>query len=481
MTRYNICEYDVSNDGETTETATIQELLDVCAEDGGGVVVIPTGEYVTGPLTLRSNVEVHLEPGATLLGEETIERYPTIQGRSGGIEQEVYASLFTGHDLENVAITGQGTIDARGHRWWEAQRQTQRLFDERGFSREEYYPSPDEAALEYPRPFVIDLYRCEDVLVRDVTIQNSPSWTVHPVYCESVTIDNVSIRNPEESPNTDGINPDSCRNVRISNCHIDVGDDCITIKSGYDENGRRVGKPCENVVVTNCTMIHGHGGVVIGSEMSGDVRNVTVSNCVFDRTDNGLRIKTERGRGGVVENIRATNIVMRNLSNTAFIVTMFYYEGEDETQPVTERTPTLRDIHYSDITIDGTVTTATIRGLSEMPVENFSLSNVWAKDAECGITVTNVDDMSLQDVTVDAQTTPAFDIRRTTSLKLTNTADPDPNPDTPIVRLDGVNAIVQSCTAAAETGTFLEYGDGDEIIVQNNHLDATDTDIVIRE
>jgi polygalacturonase len=474
MARFDVSDYGAVGDGETTETDAIQSAIDACADAGGGRVTVPAGEYMTGPLFMPSDVEFHLEAGATLLGIEDFDAYPSIEGRSGGIDGEIYASLITGHDLENVSVTGHGTIDGRGESWWEAFLADKEL----GVDRESAFDRPPEAELDHPRPFTIDLYDCTDVLIRDVTIRNSPSWTVHPTYCENVTVDNVTIWNPEESENTDGINPDSCRNVRISNCHVDVGDDCVTIKSGYDEDGRRVGKPCENIVVTNCTMMRGHGGVVIGSEMSGDVRNVTVSNCVFEDTDNGLRIKTERGRGGVVENVRATNLVMRDLRRTAFIVTMFYHDGEDEPQPVDEGTPQVRNVHYSDITVDGVQNVTTIRGLAEMPVEDFSLVDVTVSDADRGVRAQGVDEMYLRNVSVDAAETPAFDIKRTTDLELERVADPNPDSDQPVIRLEDADALVRSCAPAEGTGTFLACDAGDEVVLFENYFARTERDVV---
>jgi polygalacturonase len=497
MAQYDVRERGAVADGETVDTGPIQEAIDACAEAGGGRVVVPAGEYLTGPLFLRSDVNFHLEAGATLLGIQDPDAYPVVEGRSGGVEREVYASILTGEDLENVSITGRGTIDGRGEPWWDDFRHDSRLVDEYDLGREDRFPRPsDEFRLDYPRPFTIDLYRCTDVLIRDITIRNSPSWTVHPTYCESVTVDGVTIRNPEESENTDGINPDSCRNVRIANCHVDVGDDCITIKSGYDADGRRVGEPCENIVVTNCTMERGHGGVVIGSEMSGDVRNVTVTDCVFDGTDNGLRIKTERGRGGVVENVRATGIVMNDLQRTAFICTMFYHDGEDEPRPIDEGTPRIRNVHYSDITVDGTRNVTTIRGLAERPVEDVSLVDVTVSDADRGVRATGIDGLYCRNVSVDAAETPAFDVQRATDLELERVgdrdpgpapdseseskseSDSDPDPDTPVIRLTGADALVRSCAPAGGTGTFVERGPDDEVVFLDNYFDGVDREIV---
>lgn len=452
----------------TIDTDAIQEAIDACVADGGGTVEIPAGEYVSGPLFLRSNVTVHLESGATLLGSEAIEEYPVVDGRWNGIELDVYASLFTGHDLENVAITGRGTIDARGQCWWDAVGHDHQLFDERGFDRMDCFPAPPEANLAHPRPNVIHLHNCEDVLIRGVEVRNSPFWAVHPTYCENVTIDDVTVRNPSDSPNTDGINPDSCRNVRISNCHIDVGDDCITIKSGFDEDGRRVGEPCENVVITNCTMEHGHGGIVIGSEMSGDVRNVVVSNCVFDGTNNGLRIKTERGRGGVVENIRATNIVMNDLQHIAFLINMFYHGNEGGPYPVTDDTPILRNIHYSDITVNGTGAATAFRGLEEMPVRDISLSNVRVTGAERGFDARLIDGLTLDSVHVDATEIPPVTIEDATNVELEHVTGRSPTPGTPVVHLEDTDAIVRSCPESEQTASFLESsGDGDVIVVDS--------------
>lgn len=311
---HDVKNYGVVDDGTTLATAAIQKAVDTCAAEGGGKVVIPPGRYLIGPISLKSHVQIELEPGAVLLGSTNISDYQAIDGRWEGVERKVYASLFTGHDLESVSITGRGVIDGRGAVWWAANRQTGALRNRMGIKGREP-ENPPEAPLRWPRPRVINLYHCTNVLVRDVTLLNSPAWTVHPVYCRNVTLDNLTIINPSNSPNTDAIDPDSCQDVRISNCHFDVGDDCIVIKSGYNEDGRRVGIPCENILVNNCTFAHGHGGVVIGSEMSGSVRNVTVANCVFDGTQRGLRVKTSLGRGGVVENFRASNLVMRNITD----------------------------------------------------------------------------------------------------------------------------------------------------------------------
>ncbi|MFB6119920.1 MAG: glycoside hydrolase family 28 protein [Halobacteriaceae archaeon] len=471
MVTVDVTEYGADVEGRTESTDEIQSAIDDCGDAGGGVVRFPSGEYLTGPLFLRSGVRVHVESGALVRALEDVESYPGVAGRWEGVEREVYASLFTGHDLTDVSITGRGTIDGGGEVWWATYRR-----DEQDHELGRGRPYPGE--LDYPRPRVINLYDCENVLVRGVTIRNSPSWTVHPVYCENVAVEGVTVENPESSVNTDGINPDSCQHVRIANCHIDVGDDCITIKSGFDEDGREVGEPCENVVVTNCTMRRGHGGVTIGSEMSGDVRNVVVSNCVFDGTDRGLRIKTRRGRGGVIENIRASTIVMRDIEYSGFTVSMHYHDGkgDPDPDPVTEGTPTVRGVHYENVTVAGADTAALVEGLPEMPVQDFTLSNVRVEGARRGFDVSNAEGVFLHDVTASAEETPAVAARSVTDLDVDRLRSPDPAAGEPVCRFADVDgALVHACAAAEGTGTFLELDDCVDVELTGNRLGRAET------
>jgi len=445
-----------------------------------GKVIVPTGKFLTGPIFLKSHINFEVTAGATLLGHTNIDDYPGVAGRWEGIERKVYASLLTGHDLKNVSITGRGTIDAQGKVWWQAHEKNRALRRQHGLSGREP-DNPPDSPLKWPRPRVINLYRCKNVLIRDLTILDSPAWTVHPVYCEDVTVDNLTIIQPYESPNTDGINPDSCKNVRISNCYIDVGDDCITIKSGYNQDGRRVGIPCENIVVTNCTFVHGRGGVVIGSEMSGDVRNVAVSNCVFDGTLRGLRAKTGHGRGGVVENLRATNCIMRNIQDAAFSVTMSYGGSREGAIPeVTEETPTFRNIHWSNITIFDSNRTASIYGMPEMPLQNFSLSNIHVVSAKTGITCSTARGIVFDNVIVNADSGPALQVKDVHDLEVRCFTTHKPNPNTPVVVFENVkNALVQDCSAVKGTGAFLALkgSENKEIDMRLNRLSRAEKEM----
>ncbi len=454
---FDVTEYGAVGDGKTLCTESIQNAVDSCANVGGGTVYFPAGNYVTGPIFLKSNIVIHISAGATLLGNTLISDYPGVAGRWEGIDRTVYASMFTGHHLKNVSIIGRGTLNGRGEVWWQAYRETRELRKIRGI-KGRAPDNPVDAPLKYPRPRMINLYHCENILIRDITIVNSPSWTVHPVYCSNITIDNISIIQPYHSPNTDGINPDSSTDIKITNCYVDVGDDCVTIKSGYNEFGRKVGIPCENVVVTNCTFAHGHGGIVVGSEMSGDVRNIAVSNCVFDGTKRGLRIKTARGRGGIVENFRASNLIMRNIMEAAFSITTSYEGADNEkVRKVTEKTPLIQNIHWSDIIIYETDKTADMSGLPEMPLKEVSLKNIHVVKANSGLYIQNAEHVYLENMIVNAKYTPALMCNKIYDLEINRFTTRQPDLKYPVIQIENVSfAWIRNSTAPNGTGTFLE-------------------------
>jgi hypothetical protein len=456
---FDVTDFGATGDGEALQTEAIQAAVDACADAGGGTVLVPAGEYVTAPIFLRSDVQFHLAAGATLLGSTTFEDYPVVDGRDAGVEREMYAALLTAEDAENVAITGRGTIDGRGEPWWDAYWQDLEVFDEHDLDREDWYPPPEDAIIQYPRPRLINPIRCENVLLRDLTLRNSPFWTVQPLYCENVTVDNITVVNPEDSPNTDGINPDSCKNVRIANCHLDVGDDCVTLKSGYNEDGRRVGEPLENVTVTGCTMKRGHGGVVIGSETAGDIRNVAVSNCVFDGTNRGLRIKSARGRGGVVENVRASNVVMRDIQKEAVTITLYYPHDPKPEATDPQAIPTVRDVHYSNLLVDGVDTAATIRGLPESHLSDVSLANVVVDDATTGLQISQARNVALDQMSVEATETPPVEAESVDALTLdrvTGTVSKGP-----LARFEDVSrGLVRCCTIPTDADAIVRDAEG---------------------
>ena len=269
-----------------------------------------------------------------------------------------------------------------------------------------YEPSPASTNPDLPaalpglprgRPQLIRFLRCTNVAIEGITLLDAPEWNIHPLLCDGVRIDAVTIKAHIPSPNTDGIDPESCRGVQIVNCSVDDGDDCITLKSGENDSGRKMGRPDEDILISNCVTYHGHGGVTIGSEMSGGVRNVTVTNCVFHGTDCGIRIKSQRGRGGVIEGISFSNIVMQDVPHP-FVITTFYM-GKDkpgESYPVTESTPRLRDILVTNVTVRGATDAGAITGLREMPVSDITFSNVHVR-ARHGFSCTNATGVRFRD------------------------------------------------------------------------------------
>jgi polygalacturonase len=420
---FNVREYGATGDGQTLDSHPIQKAIDSCAEQGGGTVHLPAGRYLTGSLSLRNNITLLLDAGAVILGSENPEDYPVIHSRWEGKHQDTYAPLIGGNNLQNIAVLGRGTIDGCGEIWWKAKR---------------------ERTLAHPRPRLISFSECNNVLIEGITAINSPSWTINPIHCQNVNIRAITIINPADSPNTDGINPDSCRLVRISDCYVSVGDDCITIKSGTEHEHPDRYAPCRDITITNCTLERGHGGVVIGSEMSGGVKNVVISNCVFIGTDRGIRIKSRRGRGGTIEDVRVSNLIMDGVL-CPFTMNLYYHIGERGNKNVSDKnprlvndgTPRLRRIHFSHITAREVKHAAGfLYGLAEMPLEDISFSDIsisisteadsgypeMADDipsmSQAGFFIRNARRIRLEHVQVTGQRGPAFDIDHSTEVEI---------------------------------------------------------------
>ena len=407
-------------DGKTLNTMLINHTVDRLSQAGGGTLFFPAGTYLTGAIRLKSNITLELEAGATLLFSDNFDDYlPFMEVRHEGVMMKSFSPLISAMDAENITIKGEGTLDGQGKAWWteffriyvDLEKNGMRELNkyqplwERENDVEALYAETNEdwhgtLKRRFFRPPFIQPVRCRRVRIEGVKIINSPFWTVNPEFCDNVVVTGVTIHNVP-SPNTDGINPESCRNVHISDCHISVGDDCITLKSGRDAQARRLGVPCENITITNCTMLSGHGGVVIGSEMSGSVRKVTISNCVFDGTDRGIRIKSTRGRGGVVEDIRVSNIIMSNIKREAVVLTLKY--SEMPVEPMSERTPLFRDISISGLTAVGVKTPVKIVGLEEAPVTDIILRDINVKNAREKCIFENCERIRLTDVIVNGK------------------------------------------------------------------------------
>jgi polygalacturonase len=408
--------------GKTLNTKLINTTIDRLNAAGGGTLYFPAGTYLTGSIHLKSHITLELEAGATLRFSDHFDDYlPFVVMRHEGVLMKSFQPLIYAVGAEDITIKGEGTLDGQGRAWWNELYRIIKDRDEHGGQLRDlnkYQPMWEKAndlkALyaetnkdyvgslqrRFFRPPFIQPQHCKRVRIEGVKIINSPFWTVNPEFCDNVTVDGITIQNPL-SPNTDGINPESCTNVHISNCHISVGDDCITLKSGRDAQARRLNAPCENITITNCTMLSGHGGVVIGSEMSGSVRRVTIANCVFDGTDRGIRIKSTRGRGGVVEDIRVSNIVMNNIRNEAVVLNLKYSKMPPE--PKSERTPVFRHIQISGITVTGVKRPIKIVGLEEAPITDIVLRDIQVRGAQQPSLFEHCNHLTLDDVVVDGK------------------------------------------------------------------------------
>jgi polygalacturonase len=459
---YNVLKYGAKNDSSKLATTAIKNAIDAAVKKGGGTIYFPAGKYLTGPIHLKSNITILIDAGAELHFSDNFDDYlPMVKSRYEGVDVTSFSPLFYAYKAENIAIKGRGLIDGHGKKWWdfvegykEGQERSkwQRTFDE--LNKDILLPDdPKQMKRGFLRPPFIQFMHSKNIIIEGITIQNSPFWTVNPQFCENIKIYGVTIFNPaKNAPNTDGINPESCKNVHISDCHISVGDDCITIKSGKDAAGRKMATPAENYTITNCTMLSGHGGVVIGSEMSGDVRKITISNCVFDGTDRGIRIKSARGRGGIVEEIRVSNIVMKNIRDQAIVLDLQY--AKTSVEPVSERTPRFRNIHFSNIT--GQVNQAAfLNGLEEMPIENITFSDI-NLDAKSGFDISNSNRIEFHNVQINTEIGAAIKASKVNNLTIDNVKSYTPLANSPILDLRNVNdAFIYNSNPFSGTGIYL--------------------------
>ena len=407
-------------DGATLNTKAFEQGLSAVNAAGGGVLNVPAGVWLTGPIVLESDVELHLDDSALVVFTRDHSQYPIVVNDLNGEHDIVCRSPLTGTGLKNVKITGRGVFDGSGDAWrpqkavkmkerdWKAFLKTHPGFvtpdgkmwypDEMAWrgeieARQMMKDDKWDTALyepyhEFLRPKMVRFIACENLTIEGVTIRNSPMWTVNPVLCTNVVIRNIQVRNDDFAQNTDSIDVESCNGVTISGCEFSGGDDGICLKSGQQTRGYRIGRVCENIAVENCKVFNGHGGFVIGSEMSGGVRNVTVRNCAFVGTETGLRFKTARGRGGVVENIDIRGIVMKDILGDALTMTMAYAgkstleetgtDGEPAAVPAVDGgTPVFRDIRIADVTCLRARSVGTMSALPEMPVRGFSLTRAF--------------------------------------------------------------------------------------------------------
>lgn len=480
---YNMQALGADPSGKRILTKVMDKALRAVEKDGGGTLYFPAGRYLTGPIHMVDNLTIELEAGAVLSFSDNFDDYlPFVRVRYEGLFMRTFSPLFYAEGKQNLCLKGEGTLEGNGHRWWKAigevtAKRSGKLDQHEWSDYQALWAKENAARVDEPyfpnqffRPPFIQFLECKNIRIEGLTLQNSPFWTINPVGCDDIHIQGVTILNPSSNPkgpNTDGINPSSCRNVRISDCFISVGDDCVTIKSGKDEDGRVYGRACENITVSNCVMLSGHGGVVIGSEMSGGVKNISISNCVFDGTGNGIRLKSQRGRGGVVENLRVNNLVMRNIQGTAFIFNLFYWGGSAEVEPVTERTPIFRNIHISNVTGVGVNQVCAMTGIEEMPVEEVSFDNVNIQ-AKTGFLAKTAKNIHLSNVDISVDSGPSFSFTDCDGLVLNDVRSKKPLDRQAILELkDSKNVLIRDCFQKVPTDIFSKVTDSDVIWGQN--------------
>jgi len=390
-------------DFDATRFASINDAITACSAAGGGRVVVSAGDHATGQIRLKSRVNLYLAPGAVLKFSTDPKQYlPVVFTRWEGTELMNYSPFIYGFEQQDVAITGSGTLDgqADASHWWDWTRSAaasrRRLVDmgakgtpvsERVFGEGSFL-----------RPNFIQPYRCRNVFIEGITIRNSPMWEIHPVLCTNVIVRGVTIES--HGPNNDGCNPESCRDVLIERCSFDTGDDCIALKSGRNDDGRRVGVPVENVIVRDCTMKDGHGGVTIGSEISGGARNVFAERCRMDspRLDRALRIKTNSVRGGIVERVYMRDVTVGQVAEAVVAIDFFYEEGDAGKFP-----PVVRDIELRNVTSRKSNYGLLLRGYPHTPVTNVHLADCRFENVAKPDVLENVKDVKLERVTVNGQ------------------------------------------------------------------------------
>ena len=429
----NVRELGAVGDRTTDDSAAIRKAIETCAAKGSGTIHFPPGDYLTGPVELRSHMTLRLDRGATLRFKTSPEDYPLTLTRWEATDCYNFSPLVHGANLEDVAITGEGTIDGQGSPWWEMRRNARASVARLRHMGEEGVPVEQRrfgTAADGLRPTLIEFWQCRAVTIEGVTIQQSPFWTVHPVYCSDVTLRNLTIRG--DGPNTDGIDPDSCEHVRIDNCDIATGDDSIAIKSGRDADGRRVGKPTRDVQITNCRFAKGHSGVAIGSETSGGISDITIRDCSASGTNVGILIKTMRGRGATIENVTAERITLENVKRDGVMITMRYNPTQPE--PASERTPTVRNITFRDIKGTSQQRAGRIVGIEESEVQGVKLENLSIVAKE-GLAIAWARDLKLDGIALQLDKGPALEISDSNGIHVNGLRLQRPTSASPVVRL----------------------------------------------
>lgn len=459
-TEFDVRQFGAVADGQTLNTTAIQAAVDACAAAGGGRVVVPAGNFVSGAIYLKSRVELHLAAGAVLRGSRDFKDYPLMDFELHGYRVKHWpASLVTGVGLQDVSITGHGTLDGQGEVWW-------KYMDEKG---------------DLPRPVLISLNDCDRLLVRDIRAMNSPGWTFRVMVCRNIVVDGVTVKNPwKQYRNNDGINLVSCRDARVVNCHVDTGDDGITLKSVPDYHMVCIGRPdyskphipCENILVSNCVVRHAHGGVVIGSETVGGVRNVVVNNCVFEGTRSGVYIKGS-AYGGTVENVQASSIIMTQVELALHVEVQSAY-GEPESGP-DARIAIVRHLQFQNIMMERACQAIRVVGHERSPARDITFRGLRV-EGDAGVDLVRAENVLLDDVTLACRTVP-LTAREVTGLEVRRfVARPFP-PELPTIQCERVRGgLIHDCTGIS-VGLI---GNENEVELANNRrTDKTNVNDVV--
>ncbi len=413
---YIITDFGAINDGNTDCTDAFSRAIRKCHDEGGGKIIVPPGTWLTGAIHMLSNINIHFEEGAIILFTTDKKKYlPNVYTRFEGMECMNYSPFIYAYGQENIALTGRGILDGQGEVWWSWKGSWSGSVDTGWKHGTPHQKSDNELLTEmvannvpvgqrvfgeghYLRPNFVQFYRCRNILLDGIILKNSPMWNIHPVLSENIIIRNVEVRTL--GPNNDGCNPESSKNILIENCIFDTGDDCIAIKSGRNEDGRRINVPSENIMVRNCTMYEGHGGVVIGSEISGNVRMVFVENCLMDskNLERAIRIKSNSLRGGVVEDIYIRNLKVLQVSEATFKINLFYSTGRGKFYPV------IRNIYLEEVHSYKSKYPIWINAGEETPVENIYLINCTFEEAEKENFIKNARNLVMENVLINGIT-----------------------------------------------------------------------------
>ncbi len=416
-----IADFGAVGDGRTDCSDAFRLAIQACHAAGGGRVVVAPGVYLTGPLHLLSRVNLHVEKGATIRFSRDLQDYlPPVFTRFEGVECLNYSPMIYAFEQQDVAITGEGVLDGQADstNWWpwagKARDGWKTGMPHQRADRNALFLMADSGVPPAQRIFgtghflrvnFIQFYRCKNVLIEGVTVQRSPMWAIHPVLSENVTIRAIHYRS--HGPNNDGCNPESSRNVLIRDCYFDAGDDCIAIKSGRNGDGRRVNVPSENIVIQNCTMHSGHGGVVIGSEISGSCRHVYAENCQMDspELERALRIKTNSQRGGVIENIHLRNITVGEVSDAVIRINFHYEEGDSG-----DHTPIVRNVRVSNLESKKSEFALVLQGYARSPISGIYLEECQFNGVNNGNIMSHVQDLVFNNVTINGEPQQAIDV-----------------------------------------------------------------------